>query len=264
MRAAARTDGSVDEVVTTVEKDPALCVRILRMANSAMVHPEQRIEEISTAVQMLGLRRVGSLAQALFTMRDTCNVTGGVDWRHLWVHAFATAAIAEELQHQLGCTACPQLYLAALLHDVGKIVLCTIEPDIYRNILANVWKEESSLDDLELTQFGVSHAEAGFIFGSQSGLPAEVVTAIAHHADSTQAKTHRLTVALVTLANYFSKFYGLGFSGSHLEDGELESLSAWTVLDEDIGQTTNIFEVEQEMQSFVLRLKPELHAMLKV
>ena len=263
MRAAARTDGSVDEVVATVEKDPALCVRVLRMANSAMVHPEQRIEEIPTAVQMLGLRKVGSLAQALFTMRDTCNMTGGVDWRHLWVHALATAAIAEELEELLGCKASPQLYLSALLHDVGKIVLCTIEPDTYRQILADTWKEESYLDDLELTHFGVGHAEAGFVFGTQSGLPDEVVTTIAHHADPSQAEEHHLTVALVTLANYISKSYGLGFSGSLLDEGELESLSAWTVLEQEIGRTPNIYELEQDIRSFVSQLKPELQVMLK-
>src|SRR5690349_13140716 len=91
----------VDSVLRTqtleaLEKDPALCVRVLRMANSASVRSEKKIEDIFTAVQMLGLRRVSTLAQALFTMRDARNMAGGLDWRHLWVHALATAAIAEE------------------------------------------------------------------------------------------------------------------------------------------------------------------------
>jgi putative nucleotidyltransferase with HDIG domain len=258
LRAAARADGSVDEVVASVEKDPALCVRVLRMSNSALIHPEQRIEDISTAVQMLGLRRVSTLAQALFTMRDACNMTGGVDWRHLWVHALATAAIADELQQQLGCATSPQLYLAALLHDVGKIVLSTVEPDAYRAVLADVWNEGACLDDLELLRFGVGHAEAGVVFGRHSGLPQEVVAAIAHHADPAQAEEHRLMVSLVTLANYFSKFYGLGFSGSCLEEGDVESLSAWAVLGEETGQSADVAQVAEEMRSFVGRLKPVL------
>src|SRR5688572_5383320 len=84
LRAATQADGSVEDVVAAVEKDPALCMRVLRMANSAFVKPEKKIEDIFTAVQMLGMRRVSALAQALFTMRDARNMAGGLDWRHLW------------------------------------------------------------------------------------------------------------------------------------------------------------------------------------
>ncbi|HEX2862737.1 MAG TPA: HDOD domain-containing protein, partial [Lacunisphaera sp.] len=259
LRATARTDGSVDEVVAAVEKDPALCVRVLRMANSALVRPEQRIEDVFTAVQMLGLRRVSTLAQALFTMRDARNMTGGLDWRHLWIHALATAAIADELQRQLGRAGGPQLYLAALLHDVGKIVLSTVAPEAYRAVLAEVWNNGSRLDDLEMTRFGVGHCEAGVIFGRQSGLPDEVIAAIAHHADPAKAETHRETVALVSLANYFSKSYGLGFSGSRLDDadGDLESLPGWAVLAEANGSAPDVGEVSEDMRKFVSGLKQE-------
>lgn len=263
LRAAGRTDGSVDEVVASVEKDPALCVRVLRMANSALVRPEQRIEDIFTAVQMLGLRRVGSLAHALFTMHDSRNMAGGVDWRHLWVHALATAAIAEELDRKLGGVAGQQLYLSALLHDVGKIVLATVAPEAYRIVLAEVWNEGARLDELELRHFGVGHSEAGAIFGRQSGLPDEVIAAIECHADPARAERHRQTVAIVSIANYLSKSYGLGFSGARLNetDGELESLPGWAVLAEDGGATPEVDLLAEDMARFITGLKPELQGL---
>jgi len=263
LRAAGRTDGSVDEVVASVEKDPALCVRVLRMANSALVRPEQRIEDIFTAVQMLGLRRVGSLAHALFTMRDTRNMAGGVDWRHLWVHALATAAIAEELDRKLGGIAGQQLYLSALLHDVGKIVLATVAPEAYRGVLAEVWNEGSRLDELELRHFGVGHSEAGAIFGRQSGLPDEVIAAIECHANPAKAEKHRQIVAIVSIANYLSKFYGLGFSGARLNetDGELESLPGWSVLTAEAGNNPEVDLLAEGMVKFINGLKPELQGL---
>src|SRR6478735_8596164 len=153
LRAATQADGSVEEVVAAVEKDPALCMRVLRLANSAFVKPEKKIEDIFTAVQMLGMRRVSALAQALFTMRDARSMAGGLDWRHLWIHALATAAIAEELEQRLGRPAGQQLYMAALLHDVGKIVLSTVAPEIYSSILEQVLSDGSRLDVLERERF---------------------------------------------------------------------------------------------------------------
>src|SRR3569833_3682957 len=96
-----RREVSVGEGVETIEKDSALCVRVLRMANSVLVSPERRIEDLETAVQMLGVARVRKAAQALFTVRDADRVAEGFDWRHLWIHALATAVIAEELERRL-------------------------------------------------------------------------------------------------------------------------------------------------------------------
>jgi len=260
LRAATRSDGSVEEVVEAVEKDPALCVRVLRMANSASVRSEKKIEDIFTAVQMLGLRRVSTLAQALFTMRDARNMAGGLDWRHLWVHALATAAIAEELEQRLGRPAGQQLYLAALLHDVGKIVLSTVAPEIYGAVLDEVLTGTGRLDVLERERFGVGHAEAGAIFARHGHMPDEVIAAVAHHAAPAEAPDHRRTVAIVNLANFLSKTYGLGFSGARLDetDGDFVSLPGWAVIAEETNGYLDPALIEEDMRPFINELKHEL------
>lgn len=265
MRAATRADGSVDEVVQSVEKDPSLCIRVLRMANSASVSPVEKIEDIFTAVHMIGLRRVSTLAQVLFTMRDRRDMAGGLDWRHLWVHALATAAVAEELDRRFGAVAGPQLHLAALLHDVGKIVLATVEPEKYQEIFGEVLREAGRLDRLEVERLGVGHAEAGVLFGKQCGLPEEVVAAIEWHEDPSAAKAYRTTVAVISLANFLSKYYGLGFGGSLLtdEDGDFESQPAWTVLAAEAGVNVDRPQLDREVREFIGGLKPELQELGK-
>lgn len=262
LRAAARSDGSIEEIVAAVERDPALCVRVLRMANSAFVNPEQKITDIATAVQMLGLRRVNTLTHALFTLREARSPAGGVDWRHLWIHALATAALAEELEQQLGRRADPQLYLAALLHDVGKIVLSTVAPETYRAIMDRAWAGEGRLDALEQDGFGLGHAEAGVVFARQCGLPDEVVAAIGHHGDPARADRHRLLVALVSLANHLAKLYGLGFSGARLDegDGEFDAQPAWAVVAEETGATPDIELIAEAIRARVAGLKQELQS----
>ncbi len=263
LNAMNRSEVAVEEVVAAIEKDSALCVRILKMANSVLISPERRIEDLETAVQMLGVMRVRQAAQALFTLRDANKVAEGFDWKHLWVHALATAAIAEELEQQLRSHDNSQIYLAALLHDVGKIVLSTLSPDDYRDILLTTWNDNGRLEDLERIRLGVDHREAGVIFAKHNGLPEIVIEAIAHHNDPSAAVQHRFEVALIALANYVSKAHGLGFSGARLDagDGEFADQPAWKVVAETCGGLPNLERLEWEMKDFVGTLRADLKSL---
>jgi putative nucleotidyltransferase with HDIG domain len=260
MQALNRPEVEVDEVVGAISKDAALCVRVLRQANSVLIASERRIEDLDTAVQMLGVVRVRKAAHAMFTLRDAKRVAEGFDWRHLWIHALATAAIAEELEQQLRPVENSQLHLAALLHDVGKIVLSTVASDDYRAVLVAAWNETAGLEDLERERFGVDHREAGVLFARRNGLPEVVIEAIAHHAEPGRAETHRFEVALVAIANHVSKAHGLGFSGARLEaaDGDFEHLPAWKVVAETLGARPNLEAIEAELGPFIRTLRLEL------
>jgi putative nucleotidyltransferase with HDIG domain len=176
------------------------------------------------------------------------------------VHGLAAAVIAEEIDRQLARSAGEGLYLAALLHDVGKIVLSTVEPESYPSILDRAWAGEGRLDALETATFGVGHAEAGTQFARQCGLPAEVAAATEFHARPLEAPEHRLTVAVVSLANYLAKAYGLGFSGARVEeaDGEFENQPGWTVVAEETGSVPDPAAVAAAVQVAVASLRSEL------
>ncbi len=263
VQAVGRTEVSVEEIVEAIEKDAALCVRVLRMANSVFVSPEQRIEDLDTAVQMLGVLRVRMAAQALLTLRDAQQMVAGFDWRNLWIHAFATAAIAEELERRIRPVANSQIYLAALLHDVGKVVLSTVAPEDYRGLLVEAWKGERRLEELERERLGVDHREAGVMFASQNQLSDLVMEVIAHHAKPEGACGFRAEVALVSIANYLSKAQQLGFSGARLDptDGGLAELSAWGVLESECGLRLDPAFIEESMLDFVQVLRPELRGL---
>ena len=262
-QAMNRPDVAVEEVVDAIKKDGALCVRVLRMANSVLIGSERRIEDLETAVQMLGVLRVRKTAQALFTLNNANKVAEGFDWRHLWVHALATAAIAEELEQRLRSADDSQIHLAALLHDVGKIVLSTVAAEPYRHVLVRAWGEGGRLEVLERETLGVDHREAGVMFAVHNGLPAVVVQAIAHHHDPAQATTHRLEVALIALANFLSKARGLGFSGARLEesDGEFAAHPAWRVVEEVCGGKLDAEAIEVDLGPFLKELRAELRGL---
>ena len=261
---ASRDYLAADELVESIEKDPALCVRVLRLANSAYIGPARHIDDLLSAVQMLGVQRIRTLMQALYTLRDARAIAPGFDWHHLWMHALATADLAEELEYQLGLRNVPMLYLSGLLHDVGKIVLSVLAPEEYRDVMILAWQESRPLEEMELDRFGVTHREAGRIFLFENNMAEVVVASAEFHRDPSEApKEHCLTVALVSVANHISKAYGLGFSGSALTeaDGELLDLPAWQVIAEEIGRTPNLTNLEEEIRAYLPGLKATLRGL---
>lgn len=251
---------SVDEVVEALEKDSALCVRVLTMSNSVAISPEQRIVDLQTAVQMLGINRVRRVAQAVFTMRGAQRMAEGLDWRHLWIHALATAAIAEELDRRVSAHPNPQIYIAGLLHDLGKIVLSTATGEAYRDLIVSSWNGQGRLEDLERDRLGVNHREAGVIFARKQRLSPVVIEVVAHHGAPEGAESFKSEVAIVSIANFMSKARGLGFSGARLDgsDGDLENLPAWRILSAELGREINIPQLELDMADFFSVLRADL------
>lgn len=215
---------AISEVVDALGRDPSLCVRILRMANSASVASREPVGDLPTAVHLLGVDRVRLMSRTLLLQRDSEGIASGFDWKHLWMHALATAMLAERLDEWSGRHASPALQLCAILHDVGKIALSVVAPDLYPKILVSAWLDRASLPPLELARLGMDHREAGWLFGSEAGLPAVVLDMIAYHDEPGRARAeHRGSVALVGVANQWAKLYGLGFSG----DGAIPPVDVW-------------------------------------
>jgi len=258
--ALSKPDIDVDEIVSVISKDAALCLSILRMANSVEIGSRQRIDNLETAVQMLGVTRVRRAAEAVQILRANESDKAVLDWCHLWIHSLATAIIAEKLADLLRAPNQQHIYLAGLLHDVGKIALSTLYPADYRNILIGTWLEGTRLATLERQCFGVEHSEVGAAFVTQNKMSLLIVQTVSHHSAPENATAHRSEVAIVNIANFLAKFYGLGFSGSRLDetDGDLAGLTAWQVLMAETGRLNDAVQIQSSLQPFILSLRRDL------
>lgn len=224
IKAMDRDEVVVDEVVASISHDPALCVGVLRLANSVFIGSREQIVELSAAVQMIGVRRVRHMASSLQLFQSSAQLGGGLEWKHLWLHALATQLLAERINEASGYQAKPGLAACAILHDVGKIALAYLRPEEYKEVLLGAWQGRHSLAGLEQARLGMDHCEAGWIFAAEAGLPALILDVIAYHNDPERAHPdHRSTVALVAVANQLAKQYALGFSG----DGVCPEMEIW-------------------------------------
>lgn len=165
---------SAGAVARALEQDPALSAEALRLANTATYLLPRRVRTLSQAVSLMGLNATRAMVlSAACTEALACRYTDLVDR----VRRRGLVA-AELLRHMSGARGDSAL-TAAVLMDIGQVVLAAAEGDAYRDLLVQAREEKRPLVELEQGRLGVDHAMVGAALLERFGLPDEVVRAVA-------------------------------------------------------------------------------------
>ena len=105
--------------------DPGLTANVLKLTNSAYFGFPSKIGSVSQAVVLMGSKRLVQLVLASCVHSVMEKPVAGYDLPpgELWRHAIAVSVAAEALVKELKIPAADVVFTAALLHDVGKLVL---------------------------------------------------------------------------------------------------------------------------------------------
>lgn len=206
-----RDDVDSDKIVSIIALDPGLTASVLQLANSALLGASRPAEELSEAVARLGFNQVFQLVAALVGGSGMAPPQPGygIDSGELWRHSVAVAVAAQLVAEEVGDP--PALvYTAALLHDVGKIVLSEALVQSYAALVADTEQQQMPLIDAERRVLGTDHAEIGARLLTRWKMPASVVAAVAHHHSPQDAGEHRRLAANVYVGNMLTHMMGYG------------------------------------------------------
>jgi putative nucleotidyltransferase with HDIG domain len=206
-------DGS--SVVELISSDPGLTAAVLRLCNSAFFSSSEPVSDLFEAVLRLGFNNVCQLVVAVVGSRAMRNPkkgygsTGDSLWRHSVVSALAAKAMAHDAGDNEGI-----VFTAAILHDIGKIILAQALEDRYERLIHEVECNQASLLEGESRVLGVQHAEIGARVLARWNFPDDLVVAVRNHHDPIKALGHERLASYVYLGNLVAHFMGLGF-GHH-------------------------------------------------
>lgn len=180
----ARQDVDTSEIVSVVSLDQALTARLLRVANSVVSASSTPIKTVQQAVVRIGRATVLALAVAAGVRRRLKEPLPeyGMTEDGLWRHSVAAALATEEVKRHCAIPVPVEAFTAALLHDVGKLVLARyLAPDI-RALLSRA-QAEGGLTRLqaEAELLGVQHAELGGLIAHHWGLPEGIISGVTYH-----------------------------------------------------------------------------------
>ncbi len=169
--ALASPSSNLDDITKIVERDVALCAKLLQLVNSAFFGLSRTITDVKTAVGCVGLAVLQDLVITLELFRAF--VPNEFVTEEFHAHSQRVANIAATLAREYDI---PQpVVVAALLHDVGKLVIAERTPAHFSRSIAQAAAENSPLFVIEEKLIHISHAEVGAYLLSLWGLPQEIV-----------------------------------------------------------------------------------------
>ncbi|HET9956468.1 MAG TPA: HDOD domain-containing protein [Polyangiaceae bacterium] len=207
------------KVVELIEQDPALTSRLLRVANSALYGGARTCHSVMDAVMRLGNRTVSDLITGIAVLGMFADVGGyGARVRD---HSAAVAAIARVLAIEWRHSGTDHVFLAGLMHDIGKLLMVQAGTPRYEQIPKAVLAQADRVHVEERHLVGYDHATLGAHVLSHWQLPVEVSRVVAWHHRPGRAFEEggevALDVALVRLSDHIE----LAAASAHKPDAAL-------------------------------------------
>lgn len=199
---------SIQKISDFVASDPTLTARILKMVNSPVYGFPGRISSVNHAMVILGLNAVKGLliGVSVFEVMKK-NMFG------MWEHSLSSAIYARVISKRKELEAPEEISVAALLHDIGKVILLIAFKEEYTKILEIAKTKENFLYELEKEYFGITHAEIGGIVGKKWNFPMKLIEPIMNHHRPQLSKIFELETSVVHLSNILALARGIGYSG---------------------------------------------------
>lgn len=176
-------DVDVQLLGKTIELDPALSARVVRLANSSLFGLTREISSVRQALVILGLRTV-KLAALSFTLLDSLgkaakNKSMSSCWRQILTNAMGCRLLAGlfDIDPEEG-------FLAGLMQDIGLLVCAQNFGKEYLELFDRSMVDTSpAFDEMEQEKYGFTHTEVSAQLIDQWRLPPRLGEAIRDHSN---------------------------------------------------------------------------------
>lgn len=240
------------ELSDLLATDPALAVRVLKIANSAMFSRQREITTINQAVMMIGFKALKGIivAAVLKQLNKSQSIMERMVWEASMAGAFAASQVAKKLRRRY----IEEIFLLGLLHNLGQFVLLT-KPDTAKDYIQVLEKVQGNSWDFvtaEQEVFGFAHPLLGALVCKKWNFPPEVCQVILHYknpwTEEKPASELDDKSAVMAAAELLIRRAGLGTPPNYPDQTEkLKDLLV--VLGIDASQVMDVIE---ELQTLVI------------
>jgi diguanylate cyclase (GGDEF)-like protein len=208
LEAVKKDDFSFTEIAEIIQYDPALTAKVLKVVNSTSYSLPDKIVSIERALEILGIHVVKNIVFS-FTLVDGLEISStdifSIDY--FWKRSII-AAIGTELFTEYFNIKDAEIFVTALLQDLGILILHSSYLDDYSSLIAEKNSTKTPIEVLEKRKYGFSHQDLGSEVLEQWGLPERIYLPIRHHHKYEDApEQYRQASRILFLSNALSSIY---------------------------------------------------------
>ncbi len=211
---------STHEIEKVMEQDQSLTAKVLKLINSAYYAIPGGVSRLSRAIGYLGFDTVNQLVLSTSILK-ALEVKGPTrfDLNKFWQHAIGVGVASETIAKFVRHRNPPDLFTSGLVHDIGKVAMYIIEPDLLVDACKHAVENKLTLAETE-DQLGLpKHEIIGQLLAKKWNLPLAIQSAIQFHHQKDTARRMGISaeltrnVDIVLLANLLIHALKFGHSG---------------------------------------------------
>ncbi len=211
IRLMCEGDCDLHRLTEIISFDASMTANIIRMANSAWFGRSSPCETLRQAVVFLGTDRLMQMA-----LMSACgeNFKGSqpgycLENDRLWRYSVCSALVAKNLSARKGVGDKNMIYTAALLKDIGKVVMCQNVAEQFDRIDAAIREEGRDFMEAEREVIGIDHAQLGGMVLRTWRFSEAMVTIVENHHNPGNAGAYIAETAVVYLGDILCMMAGV-------------------------------------------------------
>lgn len=211
-------DSAMADLSDIIVHDVAVTANLLKVANSAYFGLPRKFESAHQAIVFLGMDQVVDLVLMSSSSDNLKTAQEGydLDAGELWRYSVSSALIARELAERKAIGDAHLVFTAALLKDIGKVVLSQYVADSFEKINALVTDQGYTFKEAEKEVIGIDHSELGGLVAKAWQFSPVMVEIIRNHHVPQDAAMGQTETYIVYLADTLCMMMGIGVGSDGL------------------------------------------------
>lgn len=207
-------ESTMDEIAEILGNDQSMCMRVLELANSAFYGFPAKIETVSNALTLIGAQQIRDLILGTTVIEMFDGIPHElVNMNSFWKHSISAGLNAKIIASLRREANVERFFVLGLLHDMGRMVMFQMIPEIMNELLQQAPEKETPLYKLELERLSFTHEDVGAALMTQWKFPARLSEAVRKHHQFSSFVKFPLESSVIHLADICSHSFGIHGSG---------------------------------------------------
>jgi HD-like signal output (HDOD) protein len=194
-------DSTMTDVSDVLSYDPAICARLLKVANSAFFGFPSKVETIKAAIRLLGTQQVHDLVLAATITKSFPDIPDNlISMEDFWVNSVRCGLLAKLLGEQCNSRDTERFFVGSLLHDVGHLIMYQTVPEESQEALIAARQNNRPLYLIERDIVGCDYGQVGSELMQSWNFPQSWIEAVRYQNEPADAREFSFDASIMHLS----------------------------------------------------------------